>query len=85
MDEEKKKQLEEEIYRNKLDGYVEPSMKYLATRYIECFCIALFIFGLLWEGTERFSLTTPQFMMMYGGMGAIVTEVLARIFSKKKK
>ena len=62
----------------------EPTLQYLIVRYIECFCIAVFIFGFLWNGTEMLDLTSPQFMMLYGGTGAVVTEILARVFSKKK-
>ena len=63
----------------------ETNIKYLAVRYIECFCIALFIFGFLWNGTEILNLTTPQFLMLYGGFGAVISEILARIFNKKKR
>lgn len=63
----------------------EPSLKYLAMRYIECFCIAIFIFGFLWNGTEVLNLTTPQFLMLYGGTGTVLSELLARLFSSKKK
>jgi len=59
-------------------------IKYLAARYIELFCIAVFIFGILWGGTEELKLTTPQFMMLYGGLGTVICEMLARLFSKKK-
>ena len=62
----------------------EVNTKYLATRYIEIFCIGLFVFGFLWNGTEILNLTTPQFLMLYGGSGAVLTEILARLFSKKK-
>jgi len=62
----------------------EENLKYVAVRMIECFCIAIFIFGLLWNTTELLKLTTPQFMMLYGGGGAVISEVLARLFSKKK-
>jgi len=62
----------------------EKHVGYLAARYIEIVCIALFIFGFLWNGTEVLNLTTPQFLMLYGGLGAILCEILARIFSKKK-
>lgn len=62
----------------------EPSMRYLAFRYLEIICIGAFIFGFLWNGTEVMQLTTPQFMMLYGGAGAVVCEILARVFSKKK-
>jgi hypothetical protein len=61
------------------------SLAYLAVRYIECFGIAIFIFGLLWNGTEVMKLTTPQFMMLYGGIGAVICEILARLFSRQKK
>lgn len=63
----------------------ETDIKYLAMRYIECFCIALFIFGFLWNGTEMLNLTTPQFLMLYGGSGATISEILARLFIRKKK
>ena len=62
----------------------EPNIKYLAFRYLELVCIGAFIFGFLWNGTETLELTTPQFMMLYGGVGAAICEVFARIFSKKK-
>ena len=60
---------------------------YLAFRYIEGICIAVFIFGFLWEGTEMLKLTLPEFMMLYGGVGAVVSEFLARLLNKyiKKK
>lgn len=58
---------------------------YLAFRYMELICIGAFIFGVLWEGTIRFNLTTPQFLMFYGGVGAIISELLARWFKKKTK
>ena len=61
-----------------------PNYKYLVFRYIEVICIALFIFGFLWNGTEVMHLTTPQFMMLYGGSGAVICEILSRLFSKKK-
>jgi len=59
-------------------------VQYLAARYIEILCISLFVFGFLWNGTEVMNLTTPQFLMLYGGSGAVICEVLARLFSKKK-
>lgn len=62
----------------------EPTLPYMITRFVEVFCIGAFIFGFLWNGTEVLNLTTPQFMMLYGGTGAIVSEVLARIFKKKQ-
>jgi hypothetical protein len=70
---EKKKKMSEEI-----------NVKYLAFRYIEIICAGAFIFGFLWNGTETLKLTISQFLMLYGGLGAVICEVLARLFSKKK-
>ena len=63
----------------------EPDVKYLATRYIQMICIGAFVFGALWEGTIVMNLSTPQFLMVYGGCGAIISEMLARLFKKKPK
>ena len=63
----------------------EPDVKYLATRYIQMICIGAFVFGMLWEGTIVMNLSTPQFLMVYGGCGAIISEMLARLFKKKPK
>jgi len=61
----------------------EPSLKYVVVRGIQSICIAVFIFGLLWNGTEVMHLTAPQFMMLYGGAGTVISEVIARLFKKK--
>ena len=61
----------------------EPDIKYIIIRYIELICIGAFVFGALWEGTIVMNLTTPQFLMVYGGCGALLSEVLARLFKKK--
>ena len=60
---------------------------YTAIRYIEGICIAVFVFGFLWNGTEILQLSFPQFMMLYGGVGAVVSEAMARLFLRllKKK
>jgi len=58
---------------------------YIGVRLIEFICIAAVIFGALWEGTEIFNLTLPQFLMLYGTMGAVVSEALARVLKKKIK
>jgi len=59
--------------------------KYVIIRLVQLICIGAFIFGVLWEGTIRFDLTTPQFLMVYGGTGALVSEILARMFKKYEK
>ena len=66
------------------DNEVGEDLRFVITRLIECFCIAMFIFGFLWNTTEILKLTTPQFMMLYGGVGAVLTEMIARVLSKKK-
>ena len=58
---------------------------YLAFRYVEIICIGVFVFGFLWNGTEILQLTFPQFMMLYGGIGAIISEAIARIIHKQIK
>ena len=62
---------------------------YIGFRYIEGICIAVFVFGLLWEGTELMNLTLPQFLILYGGAGAIISELMARFtlgrIKKKEK
>jgi len=61
------------------------NVKYVIMRYIQIICIGAFIFGGLWEGTIKFNFSTPQFLMVYGGTGAVISEVLARIFKKYEK
>lgn len=58
---------------------------YLGIRIIECICIGVFIFGLLWNGTEILQLTFSQFMILYGGVGAAISEILARIIHHQLK
>ena len=58
---------------------------YLGIRFIECICIAVFVFGFLWEGTETLNLSLPQFMMLYGGVGAAISEMIARVLAKRIK
>jgi len=61
---------------------------YVSLRYLEGICIAVFVFGMLWEGTEILKLTLPQFLMVYGGAGALLSELMARFtlgrINKKK-
>ena len=58
---------------------------YVAVRLVEFISIAAIIFGAAWEGTETFNLSMPQFCMLYGGIGAVVSEILARILKKNIK
>ena len=56
---------------------------YYGIRFVQVLCIGVFVFGMLWQGTETFNMSTPQFMMFYGGAGAVISEVVARLFKKK--
>ena len=58
---------------------------YLAIRYIEGICIAAFVFGFLWHGTDILQLTFPQFLMLYGGSGAVISECVARLLHRQLK
>jgi len=58
---------------------------YLGIRFVEIICISVFIFGLLWHGTDVLQLTFPQFMMLYGGCGALLSEAIARIIHSQIK
>lgn len=59
--------------------------KYVIIRMIQLLCIGAFVFGSLWEGTIRFNLSTPQFLMVYGGTGAVISEIIARVFKRFEK
>ena len=64
----------------------EPDInKYVIIRLVQLICTGAFVFGALWEGTIRFNMTTPQFLMVYGATGAILSEALARMFKKYEK
>ena len=56
---------------------------YLGIRFVEMICIGIAVFGMLWKGTEVLNLDTPEFMMVYGGSGALISEIIARVFKKK--
>ena len=75
------KELEKQLeIKNKLETKTNI---YYGIRFIQVLCIGVFTFGLLWQGTETFNMNTPQFMMVYGGAGAVISEVVARLFKKK--
>ena len=63
----------------------EINNKYVAVRFVQLICIGAFIFGALWEGTIVMNLSTPQFLMVYGGVGAVLSEILARAFKRFEK
>jgi len=68
------------------EDWEEPLInKYVIIRLVQLICVGAFVFGALWEGTIRFNFTTPQFLMVYGGTGAIISEALSRMFKKYEK
>ena len=56
---------------------------YYGIRIVQVICIGFAVFGAMWKGTEILNLDTPEFMMVYGIGGAIISEILARVFKKK--
>ena len=91
MEDEKPMEISEALKKHKLFAEVEKEKEkeetrtniYYGIRFVQVLCIGAFVFGALWEGTLVFNMNTPQFMMTYGGCGAIISEVVARIFKKK--
>jgi hypothetical protein len=83
--EEHNKKLKEIIYeKDKAKAQQESKTNiYYGIRFVQVLCIGVFTFGVLWQGTETFNMNTPQFMMVYGGAGAVISEVVARVFKKK--
>ena len=56
---------------------------YYGIRFVQVLCIGVAVFGGLWKGTEVLNLDTPEFMIVYGGAGALISEIIARVFKKK--
>lgn len=40
--------------------------------------IAAFIFGAFWKGANVMALSPSEFLMLYGGLGAVICEIVAR-------
>lgn len=78
--------MNETIVVNKnIEAVENTNTKYIVMRYLQMICVGAFVFGALWEGTIKFNLTTPQFLIVYGGTGAVISEILARMFKKYEK
>lgn len=73
------------VVTKNVEAIENTNTKYIVMRYVQMICVGAFVFGALWEGTIKLNLTTPQFLMVYGGTGAILSEVLARVFKKYEK
>ena len=58
---------------------------YIGVRMLELLFAAALVFGMMWQGTETFRLSVPQFLMLYGGVGTLVCEVTARALNKAAK
>lgn len=79
---ERLKEALDEKHRQERENETKTNI-YYGIRFIQMICIGIAVFGALWKGTEVMNLDTPGFMMVYGGSGALVSEVIARIFKKK--
>jgi len=73
------------VVNKNIEAVENTNTKYIVMRYLQMICVGAFVFGALWEGTIKFNFTTPQFLMVYGGTGAVISEVLARIFKKYER
>ena len=56
---------------------------YIYLRLGEAFCLVVFLFGFMWNASEYLNLTLPQYMMLYGGSGALLIESVVQIIKKK--
>lgn len=56
---------------------------YIGLRFLEIVCIVVFMFGFMWHTSEVYELTLQQWMMLYGGSGALLIEAVVRIIKKK--
>jgi hypothetical protein len=54
-------------------------------RLVQMTCVAAIIFGLMWEGGIGLEMRLSQFMILYGVIGALVSELLARLLAPKDK
>ena len=83
--EERNKRLKEFIDEKDEEKYQQETKThiYYGIRFVQVLCIGVASFGFLWNTTEVLNLTTPQFMMLYGGSGALISEIVARLFKKK--
>lgn len=53
-------------------------------RVIEALCVGFFILGVMWQGADVLKLTLPQFLMLYGGVGAIISDLAARVLGRQQ-
>lgn len=81
VDEQKREQLKRESEEQQKQ--VNEQDMYYIVRFVQVICIGIAAFGALWKGTEVLYLDTPEFMMVYGGLGALISEIFARLFKKK--
>lgn len=94
MNEEKNKIKELKEHNERLKDLIDQKDKviaiketktniYYGIRFVQVLCIGVAVFGGLWKGTEVMNLDTPSFMIVYGGSGALISEIIARLFKKK--
>lgn len=56
----------------------QKKIAYIGIRMLEVVFIAMFILGIMWSGANVLNLTVPQFLMLYGAVGAGTCEVTAQ-------
>lgn len=48
-------------------------------RFVELLSISVFILGAMWQGADMMKLSLPQFMMLYGLITAVASELAVRV------
>lgn len=57
---------------------------YVSVRMLELIFASAFVFGIMWQGAESFRLSIPQFLILYGIIGAAMCELAAQALRKPK-
>ena len=55
----------------------------LAFRCVQILGVLAFIVGIMWQTADSFRLTIPQYMMLYGGMWAVISEAAIQVLKWK--
>jgi len=56
---------------------------YIGVRMLELLFVAAFVFGAMWEGAELLRLRVSQFLMLYGLIGMMASEAVARALQRR--
>jgi hypothetical protein len=55
----------------------------VGVRFIEFVSVTVLVFGLMWKGSDVLKLSLPDFMILYGAVGAVISELTARLLGRK--